>query len=88
MENGNGALDGSVVSDSHHIDKELDADPQPCWRRRYRPSALRICIRIRIPRIRMFLHFLDLDPDPFVRGMDPDPLVRGMYPYPSIIRHK
>jgi hypothetical protein len=36
--------------------------------------VLRIQIRIRIHRIRMFLGNLDPDPDPLVRGMDPDPL--------------
>ncbi len=30
LEAENGALYGSAVLDSHHIDKELDADPQPC----------------------------------------------------------
>ncbi len=59
---------GSVVLDSHHIDKELDADPQPCWRHTV-PSVLRIWIQIQIPRIRMFLHFLNLDSDPLVRGI-------------------
>ncbi len=32
-------------------------------------------IRIRIPRIRMFLDLLDPDLDPLVRGTDPDPSI-------------
>jgi hypothetical protein len=42
-------------------------------------------IRIRIPRIHMFLGLSD--PDPLVRGMDPDP-DPALDPDPSIIMQK
>jgi hypothetical protein len=69
---------GSVVLDSHHNDKELDADPQPCWRRTV-PSVLRI--RIRRIRTYVFGHTGSGSGPIGIRGMDLDP-------DPSIIERK
>jgi hypothetical protein len=48
-------------------------------------TVLRIQVRIRIRRIRMFLGLLDPDSDPLVRGMD---LGMDPDPDPSITKQK
>ncbi len=56
----------------------VNADPDP----KYFLTVLRIQIWNR--RIHMFWGFLDLDPDPLVRGMDPD--LGSFYHQEKIVR--